>query len=344
MKMARRWLLTLLFLTFAIATGFAQPADEDPVVAAARRRQEAVKTLVVELKETMTRKEGTLPKGAVQRYGVIREHHYRYVIDGVKIRCELDMTEPNPPHEPICVRRTAVFDGVLAKQLLGNPFHPGEISALITNRDAEDFIPVPLPIAMTYRGLNPKKNRERFDRFTRTAGEEVIDDVECVEYLRETKDWKYFCWFDLGKDFVLRRSAVRRDRGFVFQLDIHYREEPGIGWVPTGWTQDGAQVMEVEVLKIEFNTPIPAETFDIVFPPGISVSDQRDDKVYVVEPNGSWRVTHEHQRPIGDVTRPPWYIRNRWLSYALIAAVGVLAALIFAAKALIRKRAAVSES
>jgi hypothetical protein len=72
---------------------------------------------------------------------------------------------------------------------------------------------------------------------------------------------------------------------------------------------------------MQINAPQPAEQFDIEFPTGSIVTDQRNWKTYRVQPDGSMREYDRTTRKelSGSVSQPgvSWYRRNKWLLVGL---------------------------
>jgi uncharacterized protein (TIGR03066 family) len=67
--------------------------------------------------------------------------------------------------------------------------------------------------------------------------------------------------------------------------------------------------------------PSPAGAFELTCPPGTEVHDSRDGKTYLVQPDGSFRLVPE-----------PWYVRNRWLLYAVLISVAVVVCVLYTLK------------
>ena len=61
------------------------------------------------------------------------------------------------------------------------------------------------------------------------------------------------------------------------RVDLSYRSDPRLGWVPTGWTyafaaSDGATDTVTDSI---INQPLPASEFQITIPAGAQVDDMR---------------------------------------------------------------------
>jgi hypothetical protein len=120
------------------------------------------------------------------------------------------------------------------------------------------------------------------------------------------------------------------------QTDIRYRHDATWGWLPDSWVQHAylpngvvLRTNRVDVLELRINEPQPAELFDITFPTGCLVLDQRESRPtdYEVQPDGSWhrvRPTDEMLRrmELANQPQPAWYWRYKWLlaGFAVVCA------------------------
>ncbi len=136
----------------------------------------------------------------------------------------------------------------------------------------------------------------------------------------------------------MRRITLRRQGQLLDQVDITYRPDEIAGWFPTSWVRNqyapgGAvrRTTKIEVLEVRFNEPQPAEQFDVVFPTGTTVIDDRNDLTfYRVQPDGSMReVSPSGEVLSASIAQPgdSWYRRNRWILACLgMALVGLVLA------------------
>jgi hypothetical protein len=308
------------------------PTIQDPVVAAARKRQDAVKTLFLELKTTT--------KSSFPLNEADGEKTIRVFIDGDRVRLEQGWSASRQRFESAPLQRVAVFDGTLEKCLIFDESAPrGEV---------DDEHSLPEPIRILYRGLSQGTGYCRLDHFSRTGKSTIIDGSTCREYA--AKDNEIRLWFDSDRGFMLKRLTD----GDSAQLDVRYRDDGHNGWVLAGWTKalrlrslGMDQSQEVEVRKAQFNEPLPKVEFDLRFPAGTRVHDLRDERDYLVQPDGTLRIIPEESAPpteplapdptASESPREPWHVRNRWLSYALLIAVAVVVCVLYA---LNRRRAA----
>jgi hypothetical protein len=323
-------MLALLLITCIVLPPGIRAASEDPVAAVARKRQEGVKTLVLELK-TIT--ESSPPLGEADG-----EKAMRYFIDGDRVRTEVEWSLTRRKYESAPLQRVAVFDGTLEKCLFFDGPKPGG--------EIDEVHSLPEPIAIHYRGLRRGTGYCRLDHFAPTGKSTIIDGSACREYA--AKDGETWLWFDPGRSFILKR-LINGVGDHSKQFDVRYREDRHNGWVLAGWTRTLrlpnlglVQNQEAEVQNAEFNEPIPEVKFDIKFPPGIKVHDRRDERDYLVQPDGMLRIIPEEtapptgprapESPASETPRDPWHIRNRWLSYAILIAAAVVVCVLYALK------------
>jgi hypothetical protein len=317
--------------TLLIAPGIAA-ADEDPMAAAARKRQEFVRTLVVVFKSTNFRtSSSTAPRPApadpweAPAEKLTNESTRRLIIDGAKSREDTEFNE-SLGIQPRPVQTTTVRDGALRKHLqFKGPRASVRATGSIGSDDGKRNFSLPLPLAITFRGLDGAMSYFRLDRLKPTGVVETIDGSTWHEYSFPGGNPGTEFWFEPEKGFVLRRLVTREGERLVRQTDIRYREDKNAGWVPANWTDlecgtgtaDRSR-SEVEILKVEFNQPQAAEQFDLVFPPGTRVFDNRDNKEYDVAADGTLQVVDKDSTLGRRSDGSPWYMRTRWLSYAVV--------------------------
>jgi hypothetical protein len=343
-----RQLVTLLValsagvLLQAAADG--QPAArEDPAVRAARARQEAVKTVAVRLKRTEVIAKGGLtlklsppmrPPMPAPLKEMTLESTTRLVLDRDKVRAESNDPRlqllPNNTAEVTRREFLGSFDGTTTKLLfpigIGGHGPPRGMIHKDNGRDSLGMIDA-FPITMAFRGLSPVLAHPRLDQLEPTGEIAMIDGSLCLEYTPApaTKSARRF-WLDTAKDHVLLRLQESRRSQIT---DVQYRRDKAIGWVPASWVRkqygpdgDLLSTTTVVVQEMVFNTPQPAEQFDLAFPVGAHVDDYRPTryKKYLVQADGNLRWLPEP----GEEPLPPWYEGNEWL---LAGVGGILLAL-----------------
>jgi hypothetical protein len=237
------------------------------------------------------------------------------------------------------------FDGTTAKAWLpkdhnaaGDP--KGFINALhwwgtIKRRELE-------PIATAFRGLSPAMTSYPVDRLLRVDRTLSIDGAPCEESVAGITDQaEVHFWLDPKQGYAVRRVRDERKNKTADQLDVRYRQEEAVGWVPVSWVWrrvsaagDVLTTDTVEVTAMRLNEPQPAGLFNIEFPVGTVVYDQSSNKEHQVQPDGSLIevVRTARPEPPAEPGRGDPFIR--WL----VVGIGVLVLAGVSAYGLRRKR------
>jgi len=98
-----------------------------------------------------------------------------------------------------------------------------------------------------------------------------------------------------------------------------------MSWVRTEY--DGGKVRKtatVTVTDLRINPSLAPGDFEITFPPGTHVHDQRNRKEYRVQPSGGLRELDVYGKETGgDIPQPgtSWVSRNKWLVVGLVFTV-----------------------
>jgi outer membrane lipoprotein-sorting protein len=355
---------TPLILTIAFAAFDLGQADKgvDPAVAAARARQKAAKTVVLEFKQTEIEQPGNRSAGliALQRDELakivpenetVSESKNRVVFDGVKMRFENNhpmwslvdgKLRPSP--------RVEVDDGEMGKSLFPLGF-PREDRPRGRVHGSAQRLELKLALLNTiyfaFRGADPERCPYPMPAFKPTGASLPIGDHRCDEYALRRTETEVTAWLDPDADYVVRRLTLLRKGKLLEQHDAQHRRDEKWGWVPTAWTMteysmtgDLLRTTRVEVTALRIGEPQPASEFQIKFPPGTFITDLTSNKYYWVEPNESMtEVTPGGQpvptgsvatpQPRGDVPLPSdsFVSRHKWLLTG--AALGSIAIVLF---------------
>jgi hypothetical protein len=323
-------------LFFLPGAGCEPPAADDPVVLAARTRQESVKSLVVEFTET-----DVLGQGRSSPPLILRSEN-RLAIEGDKVRFEsnnpqwldrIEMDEKSPPVSFLLV----LNDGCLKR------YYPAGLAAnhdpliMINDQHTQGYLlsAVLAPLMATFRGLSPAHSLWPVDRLKVTGETGKVGAADCQEYLRPiTQMDAYHCWLDSGPDHLIRRVELHIGRRSIDQLDIDY-ERQGQHVVPRRWRwrpfpsdREEPHGFTVELTKVEFDVgPQAADHFEVPYPEGIEVRDFKKQKKYKAAADGSLilisSIPPDH--PAESPLEAPWY-RNK---FVLVPGAVTLAALFF---------------
>jgi hypothetical protein len=337
--------------------------EEAPAVAAARARQQSVKTADIEFKQREIIPRGGKsdenpdlygPKAPVPANETTCESINRLVFDGEKYRYEDNHPTwgtfhvPNP--QTIKWSSISAFDGTTAKHFFERGIGFGNRSGSI-GQDPQVWTARPFsldPITMAFRGLNSDLSWRVIPAMKPSGNTLPIDWAPCQEYvINVTKsDQTFNFWLDPDKDYVVRRISHQSPGRLFAQTNIRYRRDDACGWVPDSWVRNEysaagkvSSTTRVDVVAMRLNEPQPAELFDVQFPPGTMVADQRNHKEYRVQPDGSLRelsrVTGQELPVSEGQPEGAWYWRYKWL----LAGSGVVLAGLAWQYAVRRKRA-----
>ncbi len=102
-------------------------------------------------------------------------------------------------------------------------------------------------------------------------------------------------WVATDKEMSVVRYAIVQGGVESRKTDVSFRRDPLHGWLPERWQtiaiKEGATfaASKIVVTKCTVNVPVPAETFEIKFPPRTKVFDSMARKTYVVRATGRSR-------------------------------------------------------
>jgi hypothetical protein len=327
--------LSLCLLTVPIFWNGLALTAEDPAVAAARKRQEAIKSFDIEFKRTEVIPQGWFtkePKGALPgprpEKDVTLESVNRVVVDGKKFRFE-----DNHPIRGILEfassRLVCSFDGTFEKGW----FHHGTRNQSVPTGwikigTREGILseaamrPIWLSVAIPYSEVLPYN----ITSWKPTGATRVIDNTKDLEYeIRRSRGATRF-YLDPSKDSAICRIENEVEGAIQDGWDIKNRRVEPVGWLPDSWvytSYENGQLRRssnVQITRIRLNEPMQADLFDVQFPEGTHVFDARDRKDYRANADGTLRevsLLDEKQAEIRPERRLSWFARNRWLNFGI---------------------------
>jgi hypothetical protein len=342
-------------LAFNVATVRAQPtAEESLAVAAARRRQETIKSadIVFRIKET-TEAGAMTPDGI--RSGAISgaypakqfscESTNRIVLDRDRMRHEDNHPIPHVgANEFKSNQGLCVSDGKTAKRLfhpVGSATRDNAVAKITTPEQAStaDFV-LYLPIHLSYRGIQNVSCQSAYTmpQFRATGNRSKIGAVGVEEHILNSRGRtsNVRLWTDPNQEHAVKRIRHENIAGVVtWQIDVRYTQEATTSlWLPQTWTYtlygSGGVVRRtftVDVDSLKVNHRINDEEFDFAFPPGIELWDERTNTYYLVRDDGTYhRLDGAGQKSdaISASLRSTWLSRNVWwLLCGMMAVVGL---------------------
>jgi hypothetical protein len=270
------------------------PAKSE-VLAAWRKRQDAIHTFRFEWTERQTHARGWLPN---PRYperewlsiaNLLRDRTYvvskTLAVDGDRMRYAFDIDRPAEAdgvrvtdstgrNDGLGVHRhygyLSVWDGrtssVRLTSSLGEP--PPTTLSTTANVDAQNLDMRPILLAL--RPLD------------RVMGHRLIDRAVCnqmrtfyrgsstfkLEERHDPSGWKTMLWIEPERDFLVRRIDVLGEQKLIAAIDIDYVHDARWGWIPSAWRvsemlADGSRRLasEATVTRYAINDPIDAAAF-----------------------------------------------------------------------------------
>jgi hypothetical protein len=162
-------------------------------------------------------------------------------------------------------------------------------------------------------------------------------------------------WVDPARDFLLVRFTTERAGKLGHQVDIEYAMDDSNGYIPNKWSimvlnaSGGLSFTEeAKLTTYEINPEIKSDLFDLDFPIGSWVTNNREEgkdgkpTEYIIRPNGEKRIILPQERGasyeelLGSASGMlrPLTKRNIavWVYIGLTAAFGVAISLAFKRK------------
>jgi hypothetical protein len=202
-----------------------------------------------------------------------KSHNTQWV-DGNRFAIEQILVDvPKPAPIMRTIKRT--FDGQTSQMFFTSDFSetgngtvrrgfPGDLAE---GADAKPPILALRPMVPRLGGIDPANCRVL--PFTGR-----IDGVSCT-IMSAQCNGQAFYWLDPARDYVVLREHRMIGGQDHSRIDISYRSDPKIGWIPSGWKEavigDQGTFDDLVVSKVtEFaiNEPLQDSTFRIVFPKG----------------------------------------------------------------------------
>lgn len=152
------------------------------------------------------------------------------------------------------------------------------------------------PILMTYRGLDPTMRAFELDTYDCAATMAIIDARPCIELTHRavSGNGEDYIWVDAARGFGIIRYLSVRAAKVDQKADVQFALDSSGEWVPKTWrvifnfpTGGMMRTINAEVTSFELGASIPSGEFDLEFPLGTRVSDEKRKVEYIVKPDGS---------------------------------------------------------
>jgi hypothetical protein len=335
----RRITASLVLLTVLAPNVRAQDGNVSPVVSAARERQDAMRTItfVYRMKETTEAGAISTENGrSDQKVAIFPETRKsfeslnRLVFDGERIRHEDNHPTPDARTKGwVDTATLMVTDGSIVKKLhhpASGPTRQNAIAKISSpKRTSIADLAMLIPFHMCCRGIdNPGcKNSFIYPPLQPTSIRLRIAGVEVIEYNHPTFPTIRF-WVEANQSYSVRRIRYQTpDANIQYQTDIAYEKSAVTGhWMPSNWTHtafdDKGRVTRTFAIAVESvsvdSKPSDSE-FDLQFPPGLQVYDQRDGSWSLVRDDGTLLNVAGATVDSDDVRsslQSTWWGRNWW--------------------------------
>ena len=145
------------------------------------------------------------------------------------------------------------------------------------------------------RGREAKYSRFKdADQWKLDSATKVIQGRQCRALSKIGPQGKESYWFDPSRRKAVLLYEFAAKDVVPFRQEIFYSEDPKYGLIPSRWTTErymGHNVLIestlVTVMHYEINKEYRDKSFDMTFPPGTEVRDDRENRFYRLGEDGS---------------------------------------------------------
>jgi len=182
-----------------------------------------------------------------------------------------------------------------------------------------------LPMMLAARGYTGPLSLVTYSAGLKPSGDTLqVRGRKCAGYQQPSQ--RLTVWIDEADGHSPRRMALVEKGATELQIEVESGVEPSCGLVlPKSWTESHyspagklRKTLAVTVNAVFVNREYGADTFDLEFPPGIDVDDQRSDTISRVQADQSLVPLDKSGKPVG------WLDRN-WVWLTCVVAACVLA-------------------
>jgi hypothetical protein len=165
-----------------------------------------------------------------------------------------------------------------------------------------------------------------------------VRDVAVVELQCRSGTYVRSYWLDPNREYVLVKHLSREGDQPLGQIEIEYREDPKLGWVPKGWEylsmgekgKVGSQKLAI-VSELQVGGTYPTDAFDLQFPSGTLVYNLLDDTKYIIRTDHSKRFLTKAEiriSPVEILRKDAAEIATRTAWMCAVIALGMCLALL----------------
>jgi hypothetical protein len=187
---------------------------------------------------------------------------------------------------------------------------------------------------LTFRGGSEYYSGSWLSTIRPTGLSRQIAGTLCEEFLINKGAINQRFWLAPSLGYVVKRILISNGSQASSQWDVEYEKAKEIAklWVPVSWTSSQygsggklAYSLRGKVVAYSINKPIEEASFEVSFPVGSPVFDNRNMKEYVVNSGGKLELVSRPgttSSPLdSDLVTSAWYVRHFWLTLATLLLV-----------------------
>lgn len=210
------------------------------------------------------------------------------------------------------------------------------------------------PVLRNLRGINEKLRAEDLDEYASSGAVLALAGGRGQELLskRTPTNSERHLWIDPEREYVVLRYTIGPPNRPTRQIDLKYKPDGTVGWVPAEWKIVEASMKDgricftttATVTSYSINEPIDEATFAFSLPLGCRVVDETSTPHdYLIRDDGSTRVMESSDfgktyQEIVSTPGPQLSVGSRRLAGPLLAAFVGLGVLLLAAKVWLFRR------
>ncbi len=297
----------VLLSVFSVMAATAGAEDPDPRISQIReawqKRQEAfphvtvIATLESEKRHIADEEGSQIPRVTSEYDKISTTYEWRLSDDMTDIRMRLNRS--TDPRTPPYTRGTSTSLGSQSywkqtktdqKGVVGN----GNTSG--TPHAGESTIKARGPVVWFFRPLSEPLSQIDLEQCQIAEETGEIEGVTCwlLRERRTDAGQEQELWLDPLQDYCVRRRISSLNSVLQSRYDVEYRASDEHGTVPVSWRSTHLDShgrlqlsLNVKIVSIQTNEPIPADTFKWAFEPGTLVTNDDTQEEYFIKADGS---------------------------------------------------------
>jgi hypothetical protein len=157
------------------------------------------------------------------------------------------------------------------------------------------------PVLRTLRGTNPNVRADDLDEYTPTGAVLSLGTGRGRDLMIKgapTRSERHL-WVDPARGYITLRDTSGPAAQPYWQIDVSYKPDATVGWVPSGWKVVNASMVDgrvkatwtATVTSYRLNEPVDEAAFTFTLPAGTWVTDETSrPQEYITKDDGSKRV------------------------------------------------------